>query len=372
MSFEPARWARNRHLQTIWGPLFRRRRLALRRERFETPDGDFLDLDWLDGAARSPLLLVLHGLEGSARSHYVVGLVRRAASRGWRAVVVHFRSCSGEPNRLPRFYHAGDTGDLDEVLRDLVRREPGARVGAVGVSIGGNVLLKWLGEQEEQAPAELVAAVGISVPFNLAPCAQALDVGLPRVLYTAGFLRTCRAKVREKARRYPAFVDVGAALRARTFAEYDQVVTAPLGGFAGAADYWVRASCAPWLPRVRRPALLLNALDDPFVPPEALPEVRTLPPWIVAELTPRGGHVGFIEGRWPWTADSWAERRAIEFLAGMVDARRSAERNGAAVGRTEAAGAPPLAPRDQRPATPAAVTAAAPGARRRSPERACR
>jgi predicted alpha/beta-fold hydrolase len=329
MSFQPAPWLRNCHLQTLWGPLFRRRRLPLRRERFETHDGDFVDLDWLDAPAGTPLLLVLHGLEGSARSHYVAGLVRRAASAGWRAVAVHFRSCSGENNRLRRFYHAGDTGDLDEVLRALVAREPRVVMGAVGVSIGGNVLLKWLGEQEEAVPPHLVAAATISVPFNLVPCAKALDTGLCRVLYTSSFMRTFKAKLREKARRYPGFVDVRAALRARTFAEYDRVVTAPLGGFTDAMDYWVRASSAPWLSRVRRPALLLNALDDPFVPLQALPDPRTLPPWIVTEFPRHGGHVGFIEGRWPWAADSWAERRAMEFLASIIDAHRSANENGA-------------------------------------------
>lgn len=343
MSFQPAPWLRNRHLQTVWGPLFRRRRVAMRRERFETRDGDFVDLDWLDGPSGAPLLLVLHGLEGSARSHYISGLVRRARSCGWRAVVVYFRSCSGQVNRLPRFYHAGDTGDLDEVLRTLVRREPGVLIGAVGVSIGGNVLLKWLGEQGDRVPGQLVAAAGISVPFNIAPCARVLDAGLRRVLYTSSFMRTFKAKIREKALRYPDFVDLRAALRARTFAEHDRVVTAPLGGFTDAMDYWVRASSAPWLSRVRRPALLLNALDDPFVPPEALPDPETLPPWIVTELPRHGGHAGFIEGRWPWAVDSWAERRAIEFLASIIDARRSANENGAAPMTARGAGreAPP-------------------------------
>lgn len=298
----------------MWGPVVRRSRLRLRRERFATRDGDFVDLDWLDGRAGAPLLLVLHGLEGSSRSHYAGGLVGLAATRGWRAVVLNFRSCSGEPNRLPRFYHGGETEDLDEVVTALVAREPDVAIGAVGVSIGGNVLLKWLGERGVDAPKSLVAAVGISVPFDLGSCARALDRGFSRVVYTANFLRTCRAKIREKAVRYPEFVDVAAALRARTFEEYDRAVTAPLHGFTDEVDYWTRSSSGPWLARIRRPTLLLAALDDPFVPADVLPDVARLPDDVRAEFVPHGGHAGFIDGP-PWRPSSWAERRATAFLA---------------------------------------------------------
>jgi predicted alpha/beta-fold hydrolase len=284
-----------------------------------TRDGDFVDLDWLDAPASpsAPLLLVLHGLEGSCRSHYVRGLLRLARAGGWRAVVLNFRSCSGEPNRLPRFYHSGDTDDLDAVARMLVAREPDVSIGAVGVSLGGNVLLKWLGEQGEAAPAGVRAAVGISVPFELEPCARALDRGFQKWVYTAGFMRTFKQKIRAKARVHGPFVDLAAVRRARTFAVYDRVVTAPLHGFADEIDYWRRASCAPYLPRVRRPALLISALDDPFVPPVALPDPAALPPTVTLEVTPRGGHVGFVEGL-PWRARSWAERRAMGFLREML------------------------------------------------------
>ena len=314
-------------MQTIWGPLFRRQHLPGRRERVATSDGDFVDLDWAaPEPAGAPILLVLHGLEGSSRSHYAVGLMREALTRGWRAVTLNFRSCSGELNRLPSFYHSGHTVDLDEVVRLLVAREPGVRLGAVGVSLGGNVLLKWLGEQEAAVPEPLVAAAAISVPYSLAPCAQALDRGFCRRVYTANFLGTMRAKVSQKARRDPELceiVDLALAMRSRTFAEYDRAVTAPLNGFADERDYWARASSAPYLGRIRRPTLLVNSLDDPFVPREALPDPAVLPSLVRAEFIPRGGHAAFLEGRWPWRVRSWAEHRAVEFLASFVAPREA-------------------------------------------------
>jgi hypothetical protein len=297
----------------------RRHRLGeVRRERFDTPDGDFVDVDWYGGRSGAPLLLVLHGLEGTLRSHYVGGLFRLAAARGWRAAVVYFRSCSGELNRLPRFYHSGDTGDLDHVLRVLTEREPALLVGAVGISIGGNVLLKWLGEQGEMAPKSLAGAVAISVPFDLQACARVMDRGLQRRLYTASFMRSLKMKTRAKAQAYPGFVDIERALRARTFAAYDRAVTAPLHGFADEVDYWTRASSRPYLARIRRSTLLISALDDPFVPPASLPEPSALPPAVRAEFVPHGGHVGFVEGR-PWRVTSWAERRAVDFLASVLE-----------------------------------------------------
>lgn len=304
----------------MWGPLFRNARVALRRERVDTDDGDFVDLDWLaaPAAAGAPLLLVLHGLEGNARSHYVQGLLAHARAAGWRGVVLNFRSCSGEPNRRPRFYHSGDTADLDHVVRLLVAREPDVRLGLVGVSLGGNVLLKWLGEQGAGAPAQAVAAVGVSVPFDLARCAAAMDRGLARRVYTARFLATMRAKAVGKAAVFPGFVDLEAVRRARTFAAYDRAVTAPLHGFADEVDYWRRSSSARYLERIRRPTLLLSALDDPFVPRAALPAPSSLPPAVRLETTPRGGHAGFLEGRWPWRVTSWAERRAMAFLGAVL------------------------------------------------------
>lgn len=232
--------------------------------------------------------------------------------------MLNFRSCSGELNRLPRFYHSGDTGDLDTIVRELLGRDPTLRLGLVGVSIGGNVLLKWLGERGSDAPAALLGAAAISVPFDLVACTRVMDRGLPRALYTASFLRSLREKVRRKAERYPGFVDLGAVMRARTFAEYDRALTAPLHGFADEVEYWTRSSSGPYLARITRPTLLLNARDDPFGRPDALPDPATLPACVRAEFTPHGGHAGFVEGRWPWGTRSWAERRAIEFLEALV------------------------------------------------------
>jgi hypothetical protein len=309
----------------VWGPLARRGRLPLSRERVPTPDGDFVDLDWLDGPAANPLVLVLHGLEGSTRSHYVKGLLRHVRARGWRGVVLNFRSCSGELNRLPRFYHSGDTADLATVVSLLVERQPDVRLGVVGVSIGGNVLLKWLGEGGGDVPKPLRAAVAISVPFDLAACTHVLDRGFRRAVYTQNFMRSLRRKVRDKARRFPGFVDTDAVRRARTFGEYDRAVTAPLHGFADEHDYWKCASSRPYLGRIRRPTLLINALDDPIVPAASLPDPGTLPPEVVAEFVPSGGHVGFLEGRWPWRVESWAEGRAVDFLARALTDPEEAE-----------------------------------------------
>jgi hypothetical protein len=264
-------------------------------------------------------VLVLHGLEGCARSHYVVDVLELVRALGWRGVALNFRSCSGELNRLPRFYHSGDTADLDLVVQRLIEREPDVRLGIVGVSLGGNVLVKWLGEGGDRVPAAVRAGVGISVPFDLGACAEALDRrGFGKWIYTANFLRTLRAKVMAKARVHPGFVDVAAVGRARTFHEYDAAVTAPLHGFANARDYWTRASCGPYVAAVRRPLLLLGSVDDPFIPRTCLPDPKTLPSGVQAEFSARGGHVGFWEGAWPWRARPWAERRAVKFIASAL------------------------------------------------------
>jgi uncharacterized protein len=320
--YRPPWWYRGRHLQTLWGPLFRPlRRPSYRRERVETTDGDFLDLDWCEGAASdAPLVVVLHGLEGSSRSHYVAGLCGEASAVGLRSVVVHFRSCSGEMNRAPRLYHSGETTDLDAVLQRLIAREPSTALGLAGMSLGGNVLLKWLGERGERAYEQVRAGAAISTPFDLAACASALDVGVCRALYTASFLRTMKPKVHAKAHLYDGRLDLTAVRRARTFAEYDRLVTAPIFGFADERDYWRRSSSRPFLGAIRRPTLLINAANDPFVPAGALPLTEVAgSPWLDAAFAREGGHAGFLEG--PWGRRSWAERRAMAFLRDHLSAR---------------------------------------------------
>ena len=314
-NYRPPWWYKGRHLQTLWGPLFRHgRRPPLRRERLETPDGDFLDLDWLTGTSdEGPLVLILHGLEGSSRSHYARGLLREAGRLGWRGAVLNFRSCSGEVNRLARLYHSGETTDLAWVIDHLRARGGATRLGLVGISLGGNVALKWLGERGEAAPPEVVAAVAVSTPFDLAACASVLDRGFNRAVYTESFLRTMKAKIRAKHHLYDGEIDLAAVLRARTFREYDRFFTAPLNGFADEHDYWTRASSGPYLERIRRPTLLISAENDPFMPAESLPRAAVeRSRWLEASFVAQGGHVGFLDGA--LGGSSWAERRALAFL----------------------------------------------------------
>lgn len=232
-------------------------------------------------------------------------------------MVLHFRSCSGEVNRLPRLYHSGDTRDLQWVIEHLGQREAGARIGLAGISLGGNVALKWLGEQGEAAPAAVVGAAAISTPFDLTACAEVLDRGFNRAVYTVSFLRTMKAKLRAKAHLYDGQIDVAAVLRSRTFTEYDRWFTAPLNGFADERDYWSRASSGPYLERIRRPTLLINAVNDPFLPGARLPVAAVAGSrWLEAAFVPEGGHVGFLDG--PLGRSSWAERRALAFLRRLL------------------------------------------------------
>jgi predicted alpha/beta-fold hydrolase len=286
------------------------------RERWETPDEDFLDLLRLPGrAAESPTFLLLHGLEGSERSHYVGGMLQQAARRGWQANLLFFRSCSGELNRQPRSYHSGETGDLDFVVRRLAGERPGAPVVLAGVSLGGNVLLKWLGEQGEAVTSLVGAATAISVPFDLARSCRHIDAGLAR-FYTRRFLRTLRVKALAKIEQYPGLADANAVRRATSLWAFDDAFTSVVHGFTSAGDYYERSSSLAYIHRIRVPTLLLSALDDPFHPPGLLEDVRNASvgnPFLVTEFVARGGHVGFVEGTAPWATSSYCERRAVEF-----------------------------------------------------------
>jgi len=316
VTFRPARWLPGPNAQTVFSRLWSLPdRLSPRRERWELPDGDFVDVD-RHGDPAGPTVVVLHGLEGSSRAPYVRRLARALLGRGLSVLALNFRGCSGEPNRLPRLYHSGETGDLGEVVGRLVAERPGRALGLAGFSLGGNVAAKWLGERGAGGPAELRAGAVISVPFDLGACAAAIDgPGFWAWAYRERFLRMLRHKAIGKARRFPGVLDEAALRAVRTFREFDDRATARIHGFAGAEDYWRRCSSGPFLAAVRRPLLALSAEDDPIVPGPTLPrEAAAANPAVELVVAPGGGHVGFVEGL-PWRFRFWAELRAADFLA---------------------------------------------------------
>jgi hypothetical protein len=293
--------------------------VSLRRERWSTPDGDFLDLDFTpDPDPESPLVLVLHGLEGSARRGYCMEAYRRLLPRGVAAVGLNFRACGGEANDRARAYHSGETGDPGWVLERLRERHPDRPLGALGFSLGGNVLLKLLGERADGGRGLLAAAVAVSVPYDLGAGADHLGRGLTGRVYTHYFLRSLLAKARAKAHLLSELVDLEAAGRARTLRTFDDLVTAPLHGFEGAEHYYRESSAAAYLSGIRVPTLLLHSDDDPFMPPDALPldAIRTNA-HLHPVLTQGGGHVGFVAGT-PARPRFWAEESAARFLAACL------------------------------------------------------
>ncbi len=316
-TYSPAWWLPGPHARTIWGRFFRRTPpLSTRTERWDTADGDFLDLVRLDAPAGRPRLLVLHGLEGAPRSHYARGLFLEAARRGWAADLLLFRGCGQEQNRAARFYHSGETSDLDSVARRLLAADLTAPLVLAGVSLGGNVLLKWLGELGESAPDRILGAAAVSVPYDLARASRHIDQGFSRI-YQHHFLQSLRRKALEKLARYPDLASRDRIEAARTLYEFDDVVTAPVHGFAGAADYYLRSSSIHFLARIRVPTLLLSAFDDPFLPSDVLEQVRGVAATnsvLETEFPERGGHVGFISGATPWRPFYYAEWRVAEFL----------------------------------------------------------
>jgi predicted alpha/beta-fold hydrolase len=315
--FTPARLLGHRHAQTIWPALFRRGGPpALHAECWPTADGEGLDVELLPDRPGRPGLLVLHGLEGSSRARYVRGLLAAVDRLGWNAAAISFRSCGPTPVQGRRLYHSGDTSDLPLVVERLRARWPGAPLGAVGFSMGGNILLKWLGETGEGAP--LAAAVAVSVPFDLGACATALDgPGFFAAIYRKRFLRTLRRKALAIAARFPGSIDAAAVRACHSFARYDDLVTAPLFGFASAADYWARCSSAAFLGRIRRPVRLISSEDDPIVPGATIPrEAIAANPHLDGCLLNRGGHVGFVAGGWRRTYA--VDTLALEFLAARL------------------------------------------------------
>jgi len=308
--YRAPRWLPGGHLQTIW-PATRVARppVAYRRERWDTPCGqDFIDVDLVDGMPGTPVVLLFHGLEGSSDSHYARALMAAVQARGWHGAIPHFRGCSGEANLAPRFYHSGDAEELDWIVRRLLPRYPGPFY-AAGVSLGGNVLLRWLGEQ--QHGAEIVdAAVAVSAPLDLAAGGAALGRGFNR-LYTHMFLQTLKPKALARLARYPGLFDRERLLAARDLYAFDNVVTAPLHGYRDTDDYWHRASARHVLPDITVPTLVLNARNDPFLPGQHLPQAASRA--VTLEYPAEGGHVGFPTGPFPGRID-WLARRILHFF----------------------------------------------------------
>ncbi|MEO8560461.1 MAG: alpha/beta fold hydrolase [bacterium] len=319
-TYTPAWWVPGAHLRTLWGKFVRRTVLETRSERWETPDGDELELRRVDpprdASTSTPRLLVLHGLEGTIRSHYLLGVLAQAKRLGWGADALIFRSCNGDVTRARRLYHSGETSDLDLVVQRLVREHPGQPLVLAGFSLGGNVLLKWLGEQGDRLPSEVRRAVAVSVPFDLERGSRFIERGFGRV-YTRHFLRTLKAKARAALARHPGLFDAGELEQASTLYDFDDVVTAPVHGFVDARDYYRRSSSLGFLDRIRRPTLLLSAYDDPFLPADVLHEVERIAaksPFLTAEFHERGGHVGFVSGSSPLAPRYYAEERIFDFL----------------------------------------------------------
>ncbi len=302
MNYHAPLWLPGGHLQTIWPALYARRAHGplpkFERERWDTPDGDFVDVDWLPCPGSPTLLVLFHGLEGSTQSHYAQAFGDFAQRQGLAYAVPHFRGCSGELNRAPRAYHSGDWEEINWILRRF-RAQHAGRIVAVGISLGGNALLRWAGELEEEASRVVDAVAAVCSPLDLAAGGHAIGRGFNRQVYTRMFLKTMKPKALAKWAQHPGLFDRKALLRARDLYEFDNLFTAPLHGFRNTEDYWARASAKPHLARIRIPALALNARNDPFVPASSLPSPRDAGKHVTLWQPPHGGHVGFPGGRWP-------------------------------------------------------------------------
>jgi predicted alpha/beta-fold hydrolase len=309
----------------MWGRFARRRpRIPTTRECLASRDDDSIELHHLAGEPGAPHVMLLHGLEGSPQSHYVSGLLSQAYARGWGASLLVFRGCGSEANRARRFYHSGETEDLAFAFAELSGRWPDRVWFAVGVSLGGNVLLKWLGERGSAIASRIRAAAAISVPFDLEAGARHISRGFARP-YDRSFLRSLRRKAVAKLSRYPELFDREKLARAKTVYEFDDAVTAPVHGFASAHDYYEKSSSMQFLRNIRVPTLLLSSEDDPFVPREVLQRARQTAaanPVLTVEFHGAGGHVGFVEGSWPWRPVYYAERRVFRFFEESMERDR--------------------------------------------------
>ncbi len=307
------------HCQTVYPALFGRPpAVRYTRERWDTTphgvtDGDFIDVDRVAGAIDQPMLVVFHGLEGSSESPYALNLMAEVARRGWRGLVAHFRGCGGEPNRLPRAYHSGDAAEIDWVLRRARAEAPQQPLYVAAVSLGGNATLKWLGEQGSAASAIATAAASISAPVDLTAAGNALEVGFCKV-YTRNFLATMKKNSLAKLARFPGLFDADKVRASRTLREFDNLVTAPLHGYRDTDDYWLRASSKPGLADIQVPTLLLNAVNDPFLPAWALPGESEVSSLVTRDFPEQGGHVGFLSGPFPGSGRYLPERVFHFFL----------------------------------------------------------
>lgn len=311
MTFKSAWWLPSGHLQTLWGSLIRKPfQISTCSERLELPDGDWLELVWV-GKGNGPIIVVMHGLEGSIKSNYAKGILSAIENMNWRGVLMHFRNCSEEPNRLVRSYHAGDTDDFDYFLNLLQKREPETPIGAVGYSLGGNVLLKWLGEKK--GSHSLQAAVAVSVPFNLGKSIDHLEHGFSQI-YHKFLLKQLKNSALKKYEKIKGPLSLKSINAIRSIREFDDRITAPLNGFHGVDHYYTVSSCRQYLNNIQVPTLILHSKDDPFMPIEVIPDSKELSSQVELELSCHGGHVGFISGKWPWRSYAWLESRIPQFF----------------------------------------------------------
>jgi uncharacterized protein len=311
MNYSAPFWLPSGHLQTIYpAKCIARPPIDYRRERWIAPDGDFVDVDFVDGKPGQPLIVLFHGLEGSSNSHYARAMMAAIGARGWSGAIPHFRGCSGEPNVAPRFYHSGDAAEIDWIVRRLRPRALG-KFYAAGISLGGNALLRWLGESQHEADI-VDAACAVSAPLDLARGGVALSSGL-NLLYTRMFLQTLKPKCLAKLAQFPGLFDRDAMLAAGDLYAFDNIVTAPLHGYRDTDDYWDRASAKHVLNDITVPTLVLNARNDPFLPGRYLP--RQAAPNVLLDYPQQGGHVGFTAGALPGQND-WLPKRLIHFLDG--------------------------------------------------------
>ena len=317
-SYTAPAWLPGGNMQTIYPYLNKPARLFnYRRERWELEDGDFIDIDWTDGSARAPLVIFFHGLEGNSSSHYILSVNNRLRHYHWRSAVIHFRGCSGMPNRLSRAYHAGDSAEIDQMLQRIIANQAHTDsatqpVYIIGVSLGGNALLKWLGEKGEQAKKLVAGAATVSVPLDLAAAGSALDTGFNQV-YTRHFLNTLKYKALDKLDQFPGLFDAKALKKCSSIYEFDNLVTAPLHGFRDTDDYWRQSSSKQWLGHIKVPTLVINARNDPFMPASVLPAPQEVSSSVTLEFPQEGGHAGFMQGPFPGQL-SWLPSKILSFF----------------------------------------------------------